>query len=67
MTAQPAVEESLDLAQHRDALLGFIWRVVGARDLAEDLTQETVITSYSIHYTKLYETGSAPRAKASPG
>jgi len=43
MTSQPAVEESLDLAQHRDALLGFIWRVVGARDLAEDLTQETLL------------------------
>jgi RNA polymerase sigma-70 factor (ECF subfamily) len=43
VTSQPAVEKSMELAQHRDALLGFIWRMVGARDLAEDLTQETLL------------------------
>jgi RNA polymerase sigma-70 factor (ECF subfamily) len=42
-TSQLDVEKSLDLAQHRDALLGFIWRMVGARDLAEDLTQDTLL------------------------
>jgi RNA polymerase sigma-70 factor (ECF subfamily) len=43
VTSQPDVEKSLELAQHRDALLGFVWRMVGARDLAEDLTQETLL------------------------
>jgi RNA polymerase sigma-70 factor (ECF subfamily) len=43
VTPQPAVEKSLDLAPHRDAVLSFIWRMVGERDLAEDLTQETLL------------------------
>lgn len=43
MTPQPTVERSVELAQHRDAVLHFIYRVVGVHDLAEDLTQETLL------------------------
>jgi RNA polymerase sigma-70 factor (ECF subfamily) len=43
LTSQAPAEKPLDVAQYRDALLGFIWRMVGARDLAEDLTQETLL------------------------
>lgn len=38
-----AVDKPLDLAQHRDALVHFIRRMVGDVALAEDLTQETLL------------------------
>ncbi len=43
MIPQPVVDESVDLTRHREAVLGFVWRMVGARDVAEDLTQETFL------------------------
>jgi RNA polymerase sigma-70 factor (ECF subfamily) len=59
VTTQPAVKESMDLAQHRDAVLGFIWRMVGERDLAEDLTQETLL--------RAEQKRASFRGQASPG
>lgn len=43
MTAQPSVENPAELVQYRDAVLHFIHRLVGVQDLAEDLTQETLL------------------------
>ena len=37
------LKRKADFAEHRDALFGFILRMAGARDLAEDLTQEVLL------------------------
>jgi RNA polymerase sigma-70 factor, ECF subfamily len=43
MRPQPSIEKFTDLAQHRDALVHFIRRMVGDSALAEDLAQETLL------------------------
>jgi RNA polymerase sigma-70 factor, ECF subfamily len=44
VTPQPAAGHWAELPQHREAVLGFIWRMVGGeQDLAEDLTQDTLL------------------------
>lgn len=43
MGPQASVEDFVDLAQHRDALVHFIRRMVGDGALAEDLAQESLL------------------------
>jgi RNA polymerase sigma-70 factor (ECF subfamily) len=43
MGPQPSVEDFVDLAQYRDALVHFIRRIVGDGALAEDLAQESLL------------------------
>ena len=43
MRPQPSVEKFVDIAEHRDALVHFIRRMVGDGTLAEDLAQETLL------------------------
>ena len=47
--------ETLETLQRRTAVVGLVLMTGALADIAEQLLAAAVITSYSIHYTKLYE------------